>query len=104
MADIRSIVTVEMEIDGGCHTSSLKVAAGQPILSAIQQAWYHIDIALEALRPLSEDDVKVYGAIVPAATARALLKSVAEALGDAVRDEDQAERRDHEQAKVSSNG
>ncbi|MGS1064365.1 hypothetical protein [Burkholderia glumae] len=104
MPDIRSIVTVEMEIDGGCHTSSLKVAAGQPIFSAIQQAWYHLDLALETLWPLSEDEAKVYGAIVPTATARALLKSIEQAIADAVRPEEQAERRDHEQAKENGNG
>ncbi|WP_186151007.1 hypothetical protein [Burkholderia gladioli] len=104
MVDVRSIVTVEKEIDGGCHTAGLKVAGGQPIIAAIQQAWYQLDIALDALWPLSEDDAKVYGAIVPAATARALLQSAEEAIANAVRPEEQAQFRAQLQAEEKNNG
>ncbi|MDC6127800.1 hypothetical protein PPH41_07395 [Burkholderia gladioli] len=104
MVDVRSIVTVEKEIDGGCHTAGLKVAGGQPIIAAIQQAWYFLDIALDALRPLSEDDGKVYGAIVPTATARALLQSAEEAIANAIRPEKQAEFRAQLQATEENNG
>lgn len=91
MADIRSIVTVEKEVGRSIHMTGLKVAGCQPIVSAIQQAWWLLDVVLDALEPLSEDESKVFGAIAAAATARALLQSVDDAIADAVRPEQQAE-------------
>ncbi|MEK6346387.1 MAG: hypothetical protein V4764_02845 [Burkholderia sp.] len=100
MPDIRSIVTVEKEIDGGCHTECLKVEAGQPVTKAIQQAMFLLEIVMDTLWPLTEDDAKAYAALVPAATAQALIRSADEAIDMALR----AELKISKQAEVKSNG
>jgi hypothetical protein len=92
MSDIQTLTTLATPVDaGGCHTRSLVVSAGRPILEALQEATFHIGTSLDALWPIatnsSIDDESVYPSIVSSAIAKALLDSVVAAIENATREQ-----------------
>jgi hypothetical protein len=89
MIDLQTLTTVATPVDGGgCHTEPLAIAAGQPILTAIQTAGYHAGTALDSLFPIagnaSKDDESLYPAIISIAICKALIESVVSAAEQAI--------------------